>query len=225
MGTGEFIRQNAPFLAAGVLLTFLSSFGQTFFISIFAGEIRSEFALSHGAWGTAYSVGTFASAIVMIWAGALTDRFRVRTLGFCVLILLAAATVVMALAQTLPALILAVFLLRFAGQGMSTHLAAIAMARWYVATRGRALSIAYLGVAAGEAFLPMIVVALMSGVSWRSLWGVAAVIILALIPILIRLLRLERTPASVATENEATGFAGRHWTRGEVLRHPLFWFL
>jgi len=46
-----FLRANAPFLAAGFLLSLLSTFGQTVFISIFAGEIRNLFGLSHGAWG------------------------------------------------------------------------------------------------------------------------------------------------------------------------------
>ena len=49
MSFARFLRDNAPFLSVGVLLTFVSSFGQTFFISVFAGEIRAEFGLSHGA--------------------------------------------------------------------------------------------------------------------------------------------------------------------------------
>ena len=74
----DFLRLNLPWLSAGFLLTFLSSFGQTFFISLFAGEIRLAFGLSHGEWGGLYSLGTFASAMVMIWAGGLTDLFRLR---------------------------------------------------------------------------------------------------------------------------------------------------
>ena len=58
-----FLRDNAPWLTAGVLLTFLSSFGQTFFISIFAGHIREAFDLSHGQWGGIYTLGTTASAL------------------------------------------------------------------------------------------------------------------------------------------------------------------
>ncbi len=224
MRTIDFVRANAPFLAAGILLTFISSFGQTFFISVFAGQIRADFGLSHGAWGTAYSAGTFCSALVMIWVGVLTDRFRIRSLGLWVLVLLAVASATMALANSVALLIVAVFLLRLGGQGMAGHLATVAMARWYVATRGRALSIAYLGVAAGEAFLPMIIVAAMSGVSWRALWGVAAVLIVALIPFLVRLLRLERTPSAIAAETESSGLDGRHWTRKELLNHRLFWF-
>ena len=63
MGTLRFLQENAPWLAAGVLLTFLSSFGQTFFISVFAGEIRETFGLSHGEWGGIYTLGTSAAAI------------------------------------------------------------------------------------------------------------------------------------------------------------------
>ena len=43
-----FLRENARWLAAGALMSFLSSFGQTFFISIFAGQIMAAFALSDG---------------------------------------------------------------------------------------------------------------------------------------------------------------------------------
>lgn len=47
----NFLINNSRWLAAGALLTLMSGFGQTFFISIFAGEIRSTFNLSHGDWG------------------------------------------------------------------------------------------------------------------------------------------------------------------------------
>ena len=86
-----FLRDNAPWLTAGVLLTFLCSFGQTYFISVFAGEIRAGFGLSHGEWGGIYTLGTTASALVMVWAGGLTDHFRVRVLAPIVLVLMTAA--------------------------------------------------------------------------------------------------------------------------------------
>lgn len=44
-------------------------------------------------------------------------------------------------------------------------------------------------------------------------------------PLLLRLLSLERTPQAVAAESESFGMSGRHWRRMDVLRHPLFWFL
>ena len=76
----RFIQANWLFLLAGFLLTFTSSYGQTYFISLFAGEIKTDFGLSDGQWGGIYTIGTTMSAIAMIWAGVLTDRFRVRAL-------------------------------------------------------------------------------------------------------------------------------------------------
>jgi MFS family permease len=225
MGLIQFLRENAPFLAAGALLAFCSSFGQTFLISVFAGEIRQEFGLSHGAWGGIYTAGTFASAVVMVWAGVLTDHFRARTLGAVVLVMLAIASLMMALAPAAWALPFVIFALRFAGQGMTTHIAVVAMARWFVATRGRALSIASLGIAVGEALLPLTFVYLMVDIPWRWLWIGSAVFLVLMVPVLTHLLRLERTPQSVAAENQAVGMEGRHWTRAEALRHWLFWLM
>lgn len=221
----DFLRRNAPFLSAGMLLTFLSSFGQTFFISVFAGEIRAEFGLSHGAWGALYSAGTTASAVVMIWAGALTDRYRVRVLGPAVLLMLSAACLLMALAPAAWVLPIAIFALRFAGQGMSTHIAMVAMARWFIAARGRALSIATLGVSAGEALLPLLFVALLTLADWRVLWVASALAVLLLIPLLLPLLRLERTPQSIARDAQVSGMEDRHWTRRDMLHHWLFWLI
>ena len=170
----DYLHDNARWLSAGVLLTCLSSFGQTFFIALFAADIQSAFNLSHGGWGTMYTVGTTASAIVMVWAGRQADIFRVRTLGAISLIALALACVAMAVNPWLWALPLVIFALRLTSQGMMSHIAAVAMARWFVATRGRALSIAALGFSMGQAFLPIAVVALMALLDWHVIWLLCA---------------------------------------------------
>ncbi len=221
----RYLTENANWLSAGVLLTFMSSFGQTFFISIFSGHIRAEFGLSHGSWGAIYSLGTTVSAIVMIWAGGLTDIFRVRVLGPVVLSGLALAALAMATNSALFLLPLVIFLLRLFGQGMSIHLAQVAMARWFTATRGKALSIASLGYAIGESLLPLIFVAAMAFLDWRWLWVIAAGVTILSIPVLMGLLRQERTPQSLSGDQTATGMQDRHWTRRAALLHPLFWFM
>lgn len=221
----SFLRDNAPWLAAGALLTFLSSFGQTFFISVFAGQIRAEFGLSHGQWGGIYSLGTTLAALVMVWAGGLTDIFRVRTLGPVILVGLALACLAMAFNPFGWALFAVIFALRLFGQGMSSHIALVAMTRWFDATRGRALSIATMGFAVGEAVLPLSFVALMRVTSWHNLWILVALVALLAIPLLIHLLREERTPQSHAEKTVSLGMRGRHWTRKDVLTHPLFWFM
>ncbi|HHS94245.1 MAG TPA: MFS transporter [Rhodobacterales bacterium] len=224
MGFLVFLRSNAAWLAAGFLLTFTSSFGQTFFISLFAGQIRAEFGLSNGQWGGLYTLATTASALAMIWAGVLTDRYRVRSLGPIVFAALALAAFGMALAPSVWMLGIVVFALRLTGQGMANQLALVAMARWFVATRGKAFAIARLGYSFGEALLPMIFVALLSLYHWRLLWVVAALVVLAAVPVLFALLKQERVPSEMSADHHSAGLGGRHWTRREVLRHRLFWF-
>ncbi|MBY6154966.1 MFS transporter [Vannielia litorea] len=224
MGLLSFLRGNAPFLLAGALLSLTSSFGQTFFISIFAGEIMESFSLSDGEWGLIYTVGTTISAITMVWAGALTDRYRVRALANIVGPGLALACLGMALLSGSVALVFVIFALRLFGQGLFSHLSIVAMARWFIGRRGLALSISSMGFALGQAVLPVVFAAGMVWISWRWLWVVAALVVLGVLPILARLLRAERTPQAAADATPSAGMDNRHWTRGEVLRHPLFWF-
>jgi len=225
MGYIPFLRDNAHWLTVGFLLTFTSGYGQTYFISIFAAEIMQTFGLTHGQWGLTYTLGTAASALVMVWAGALTDRLRVRTLAPATFAMLAASCVFMALnpvAILLPAVI---FCLRFSGQGMASHIAGVAMSRWFATNRGRALAAASLGFAVSQTLLPIAFVAAKPALDWRALWLVAALLALAAIPPLIPLLRHERTPQSIAASVVALGMNGRHWRRADMLRHPLFWLL
>ena len=221
----RFLIDNRLFLLAGFLLTFTSSYGQTYFISLFAGEIKDSFGLSDGGWGGVYTVGTTLSAIAMIWAGALTDRFRVRSLSLWVMVGLALACLAMAVVSSWVLLVFVIFALRLTGQGMMSQLGAVAMARWFVAARGRALSLASMGFAAGQAILPIVFVAMFAVFHWRSLWVLAAGLVIVTIPVMLMLLRQERTPQSMAEDKQVTGLDGRHWTRAEVLRCGLFWVM
>ena len=222
---GRFLRDNAAFLTAGILICFTSSYGQTFFIALFAAGIKTDFGLTDGQWGLTYTVATTLSAVAMVFAGGLTDRIRVRRLALIACIGLALACVAMGTVGGVVALTLTVLALRFFGQGMMSHISAVAMARWFVATRGKALSVASMGFAIGQATLPLIFVALMAMGSWRWLWFVAAGLVLMAAPLVLRLLRAERTPQSLAKDTPVPGMSGLHWTRGAMLRHWLFWLL
>lgn len=220
-----FVLQNAKFLIAGMLLTLNSSFGQTFFISIFAAQIMASYALTDGEWGILYTLGTTASAIVMFWVGALTDHFRARSLAWFIMPGLAGACVAMAYNTSVLGLVAVVFFLRVLGQGMIFQLATVSMARWFASRRGTALSISGMGFWLGQASLPPIFAFLLLRLDWHFLWLVAAAIVLASFPIVLWLLKLERTPQSLAQEIQSVGMGERHWTRRDVLRSRFFWML
>jgi MFS family permease len=221
----HFLKTNARWLSAGGLLMFSSSFGQTFFISIFAGQIMQSYGLSDGDWGRIYGSGTLASGLLMLWAGAYTDVYRAKTLAVVMFLLMSGFCLAMAFNTSAALLIVVIFGLRFSGQGMLSHIAMVAMGRWFIAARGKAAAIATLGFSVGEAFLPMLFVALMAFATWQSLWILAGLVALLFIPLLRFLLSEERTPQSIAEESHAVGMSGLHWTRARVLRHWLFWLV
>jgi MFS family permease len=225
LGYFAFIRSNIAWLLAGFILALNSSFGQTFFISIFAGKIQSYFNLSHGDWGSIYMIGTLASAIVMVWAGTTSDIYRTRSIGVLVLVGLSLSTLLMALNPAVWLLPAIIFLLRFLGQGMLPHISSVSMSRWFVLQRGKALAISNTGYALGEAFLPVLFTILMLTYHWQHLWIIASLFCFLMVPLIWILLQNERTPQSIAEEVISFGLLGKSWSRKEVLTHPLFWLM
>lgn len=222
----RFLADNRRWLATGLLLAFGSSFGQTWFISLFAGEIRAEYGLSDGDWGLIYTLATLTSAALLLGRGGWADTVKLSRLAPLIACAFAGAAVLMAVGPSVWTLGLAVFLLRFCGQGMFSHIKMTAMARWFVATRGRAMALTNLGYPLGEMLLPLPAVLLLGAVGWRASWGiVAAVLALGIVPLLMWLLAQDRAPQGAAEAKGTEGMGGRHWRRAEVLRHWSFWAL
>ena len=222
------LREEAPWLASGFLLMLFSGFGQTYYIALFAGHIKSELILTDGQFGGLYTVGTLASATLLTWAGRFADTIAIRWLGMGVIAGLALTSLAMASVTSPWMLAFLLFGLRFFGQGMCTHTSMTAMGRWFNRNRGRAVSLAGLGLPASEGLMPLAAVASMALIGWRGTWVASAVLLLLLgLPALYFLLRHERHPtrgpgqqADDAPEENRT-----QWTRGEVLAHPLFYAL
>ena len=63
----SFLMTHARWLTAGFVLTFALSFGQTYFIALFGGPLRATFQLSHGDFGSLYTIATLASAATLVW--------------------------------------------------------------------------------------------------------------------------------------------------------------
>ena len=223
----SFLAENRRWLATGILLALGACLGHTWFIALFAGEIRAEFGLSDGQWGLIYTAATLSSAALLFGRGGWADTVPLSRLAPMVAIAFAWAAVLMALGQTIWTLGIAVFLLRFCGQGMFSHIQQTAMARWFITTRGRAMAIANLGYTTGQILLPLPAVLLMGWIGWRMSWlVVAAILLMFILPLLLVLLRQDRAPqGSTGGMIGAPGLGGQHWRRREALRHWLFWAL
>ncbi|MBB4123470.1 MFS transporter [Martelella radicis] len=218
-----FLRENARWVGGAFLMNYFTAFGQTYFISLSAGDIRAEYGLSHGDFGLIYMGATLLSAATLTRLGRIVDHRSVVQVVFLVMPLLALACLLMAFSQWIFLLFIALYMLRLFGQGMMSHIAVTAMGRWFNAMRGRAVSFSSLGLQTAEASFPLIFVAVSGLVGWRGSWVAAAALTLAVgLPLIIALMRVEREPQSAATGHKVQ-IAPRDWTRGEVLRDPLFW--
>lgn len=219
-----FITTNARWIFGAFLMTLFSAYGQTFFISLSAGEIRAEYGLSHGQFGTLYMIATLGSALTLPWLGRIVDVYSAAKVALIIMPLLAVGMVGMALSQHIVLLVVVIYLLRLFGQGMMTQNALTATGRWFAASRGRAVSLVTLGHNVSEAVMPFAFVALIAVLGWRTSWLVmAAVLVFAALPVIFALVRVEREPTSDPVDTSKPVVA--NWTRPQVLRDPAFWAL
>jgi MFS family permease len=222
----KFIRDNFRWIAGGFVLTFFSSFGQTYFISGSIAEWQAIFDLSHGQIGRIYMFATLGSAACLPFLGRLVDSISAHKMIVLVIPVLAAATLMAGYASSVLMLVSAIFLLRLFGQGMMTHMALTATGRWFVAERGRAVSLVVLGHQGGEATLPLAFSTIAVGYGYQAGWtaGAAALLIVGL-PFAYWAYRQPREPHGRHGDAGDSAQHVRSWTRKEVMRDPIFWVL
>lgn len=223
-----FMRQHWALLAFGFTAVFWGNFGQSFFVAWFGADIQRTLGLSAGEYGSAYSLATLASAATVVWAGGLIDRVSLRTYAVAVALGLAVALTVLSQANGLLTLLLGFYLLRLFGQSLLPHGGMTSMSRYFVAERGKAISIAMSGVPLGEIVLPMMAVAMIAAIGWQASFGLIAVAaVLVLIPFMLWLLSRSQLPLapSIASQPSTSTVSGVSEGAGrrEMLRDYRFW--
>lgn len=217
------------FLTFGFLLAFISSFGQTFYIALFSGEIRATFDLSHGEFGEAYSVATLTSGLILAFAGKRIDHIDLRHYAVILAIGLAVACLGMSFSHGILSLGIGIFMLRLFGQGLLSHAAVTSMARYFDAgNRGKAVSFAALGFPCGEAVFPLMGVGLMFWLGWRDAWLLSAIVIVGLLPLAIYALlrdhrRRHQAYLQARADNSQEAKQDSDQTVGQVLRDWRFY--
>lgn len=223
-----FIKNNFRWIAGGFMLTYFSSFGQTYFISASIAEWQTAFDLSHGEIGRLYMFATLASAACLPFIGRLVDHFPAHHTIAVVVPILAGATLLAAFASSVVPLVLAIFLLRLFGQGMMTHIPLTATGRWFAKERGRAISLVVMGHQGGEGTLPLAFAAIAIAFGYRAGWIAAAIALLLVgLPFAYWAYSKPREPHADIKEMEREGaaFVTRSWTRREAMGDPVFWLL
>jgi len=186
----RFLKNNFRKVSFGWLLTFLSSFGQTFLISLYVPEIVASFQITVGTFGAIFAICTIVASFIMLTVGHMVDHKSVKKVTFFTVIGLALSSILLGFSYHIAFLFIALIGLRLTGQGLLSHISMTVISKYYDDNRGKALSISSLGYSMGEAFFPLIIAFVISWFDWR----IAA--IGSGVALLIYLLRLKFTNLS-----------------------------
>ena len=212
----------------GFIFTFFSSFGQSYFIGIFNSSIRADLSITHGQFGTIYASATLLSSLVLMWIGRKIDDMDAFKFSIFVILLLSVACYFFSTINIIPLLFIGIFLLRLSGQGLMSHTASTTVSRYFEKTRGKALSITWLGLSAAEFILPVMMVFLLTFINWRDIWVYLSLLVLIFLPLasftLVKQLKLDSREKSLEnTKSENLNI--KQWTRLEVLKDYRFYII
>ena len=210
----------------GFIFTFFSSFGQSFFLGLFNSSIRDALSITHGQFGTIYASATLLSSLVIIWVGKKIDDIDVFKFGTFVTLLLSFSCYFFSKVSSVTFLFIAIFLMRFSGQGLMSHTATTTISRYFTKSRGKALSTGWFGLSTAEFILPVFIIYLLTFMEWRSIWINISFVIL-LLPIISYLLikNIKLDSREIDNNKNKRNIKIKNWKRIEVIKDYRFYIV
>ncbi|WP_440922395.1 MFS transporter [Candidatus Pelagibacter sp.] len=211
----------------GFIFTFFSSFGQSFFLGLFNSSIRETLSITHGQFGSIYASATLLSSFLLIWVGKKIDDINIFKFALYVTLLLAFSCFFFSKISSIVFLFIAVFLMRFSGQGLMSHTATTTISRFFTKSRGKALSIGWFGLSTAEFILPVLIVYLLTLTVWQNIWLSISVLILFFLPFISFALikNLNFDSREDVNDQNFVEKEIKNWTRVEVLKDYRFYIV
>ena len=211
----------------GFIFTFFSSFGQSFFLGLFNSSIRDTLSITQGQFGSIYASATLLSSFLLIWVGKKIDDIDIFKFAFFVTLLLSFSCFFFSKISSVIFLFIAIFLMRFSGQGMMSHTATTTISRYFTKSRGKALSTCWFGLSTAEFILPILIVYLLTITTWQNIWISISILVLIFLPItsffLIKKLNFESREET--NEKDLKDRNIKQWKRIEVLKDYRFYII
>ena len=211
----------------GFIFTFFSSFGQSFFIGLFNSSIRDALSITQGQFGSIYASATLLSSFLLIWVGKKIDDINIFKFAFFVTLLLSFSCFFFSKISSITFLFIAIFLMRFSGQGMMSHTATTTISRYFTKSRGKALSTSWFGLSTAEFILPVLIVYLLTITSWQNIWISISILVLIFLPIIsfILIKSLNFDSREETNEKDFKEKNIKQWKRIEVLKDYRFYIV
>ena len=211
----------------GFIFTFFSSFGQSFFLGLFNTSIRNELFITHGQFGSIYASATLLSSLLLIWVGKKIDDINISRFALFVILLLSFSSFFFSKISSVTLLFIAIFLMRFSGQGMMSHTATTTISRYFTKSRGKALSTGWFGLSTAEFILPVLIVYLLTFYDWKNIWLAISIMVIVFLPISSYFLVKNLNFESRETKNDKNSSYKKikDWKRVEVLKDYRFYII
>ena len=211
----------------GFIFTFFSSFGQSFFLGLFNSSIRETLSITHGQFGSIYASATLLSSFLLIWVGKKIDDINIFKFAFYVTLLLSFSCFFFSKISSIAFLFIAVFLMRFSGQGLMSHTATTTITRYFTKSRGKALSAGWFGLSTAEFILPVLIVYLLTITAWQNIWISISILTLIFLPLtsffLIKKLDFDTREQSELNDTKIKEI--KQWKRIEVIKDYRFYII
>jgi len=165
------------------------------------------------------------SSFLLIWVGKKIDDINIFKFAFFVTLLLSFSCFFFSKISSITFLFVAIFLMRFSGQGMMSHTATTTISRYFTKSRGKALSTCWFGLSTAEFFLPVLIVYLLTITSWQNLWISISILVLIFLPItsFILIKKLNFDSREDLENKEFKEKDIKQWKRTEVLKDYRFY--
>ncbi len=211
----------------GFIFTFFSSFGQSFFLGLFNTSIRDTLSITQGQFGSIYASATLLSSFLLIWVGKKIDDINIFKFAFFVTLLLSFSCFSFSKISSVIFLFIAIFLMRFSGQGMMSHTATTTISRYFTKSRGKALSTCWFGLSTAEFILPVLIVYLLTITKWQNIWISISILVLIFLPIISYVLikKLNFDSREEIDEEDLKDRNIKQWKRIEVLKDYRFYIV
>jgi len=218
-------------MVAAAHVLFALVFGAMYSFGAFLEHVQAAFGTGRFGASAVFSATAFLYYAFGLVSGALADRFSVRAVAGCGIVLLALGFTLGSLAPNLTMLMLVFCVLVGTGVGLVYVPAVAVVQRWFVRHRSRASGLALAGTGVGTFVGPMMATLLIPWLSWRTTmqWfavGIAALGIAAAA-------RLVRAPEDVGLRPDgdrpegvalAPGASAAGLTWQQALASPHFWW-
>lgn len=212
----------------GIIMTALSSFGQTFLLALYVPFLMEEFKLSNGLLSTFYGLATIGAAMALPKLGKLIDSVPLQKFTLATTATFVISLLFFSISQSWWYIPIAFFGLRLAGQGLYNHIAITSMSRYFDVNRGKAISLASLGHPLGQAILPAIILVVIAKIGWReSLWLNAALVSIVVTVFTLLVLKSEHLVNESGGETDTVHTEKKvdRVRQRDIMKSKAFWLL